>query len=100
MQATKMWDKEEIKDLILKSNKMVQRSLVKLFEKQTEDEKMSEETKEHNGVGFNGVDSKFLTSLAKQVQQGRTLSEKQMTHARKKLVKYSGQLTKIANGEI
>jgi hypothetical protein len=97
---TKVWTKEEIKDLIGKSNKMVSRSLVKLFEKQTEDEKSSEETKHHNGVGFNGTDGKFLSSLAKQVLQGRTLTEKQLTHARKKLIKYSGQLAKIANGEM
>ena len=98
--ATKVWTKEEIKDLLERSNKMVHRSIVKIFEKQTADEKRSEATNHSNGVGFNSVDAHLLSSFAKQILKGYTLSEKQMYHARKKIMKYSGQLAKIANGAL
>jgi hypothetical protein len=96
----RVWTKEEVKHLLQISNKMVQRSIVKIFEKQTEDEKRAETTSHHNGVGFNGVDAELLSSYAKQILAGRTLTEKQMHYARKKIVKYAGQLTKIANGTL
>jgi hypothetical protein len=96
--ATKVWTKEEIKDLLERSNKMVTRSIVKIFEKQTEDEKSSEATNHNNGVGFNGIDAPLLSSFAKQILKGYTLSDKQMVYARKKIIKYANQLTKIANG--
>jgi hypothetical protein len=96
----KVWTKEEVKHLLQTSSKMVHRSIVKIFEKQTEDEKRAETTSHHNGVGFNGVDAELLSSYAKQILAGRTLTEKQMHYARKKIVKYAGQLTKIANGTL
>lgn len=96
----KIWTVEEIKGLLLKSNKMVEKSLVKLYALQTEDEKVSGRTVQSNGIGFNGVDSEILSSFAKQVMQGRTLSDKQIIIARKKIVKYSNQLTRIANTEM
>lgn len=94
------WTKEEILRLIETSDKMVERSLVKLYEKQTEDERNAEETRHHNGVGFSGFDAPFLTSLAKQIINGRQLTQKQLQSARKALRKYAGQLTKIANGVV
>ena len=96
--ATKVWTKEEIRDLLERSNKMVHRSIVKIFERQTEDEKSTEATNHNNGVGFNSVDAQLLSSFAKQILEGRSLSPKQLEWARKKLPKYSNQLAKIANG--
>lgn len=92
------WKKEEIKALLEQSDKMVMRSIVKIFEKQTEDEQRSEQTTHHNGVGFNGVDGEFMSSLAKQIIERGTLTQKQLEYGRKKIKKYAGQLTKIANG--
>jgi hypothetical protein len=98
--ATKVWTKEEIKDLLERSNKMVHRSIVKIFERQTEDEKSTEATNHNNGVGFNGIDAQLLSSFAKQILAGRTLSDKQLYYARKKIMKYAGQLARIANGQL
>ena len=100
MEEKKIWKKEEIKDLLQKSDRAVMRGLVVIYSLQTEDEKKAEETSEHNGVGFSGVDAKFLSSLAKQVMAKGGLSEKQMLHARKKMMKYAGQLTKVSNGQL
>jgi hypothetical protein len=100
MEAKKIWKKEEIKDLLQKNDKAVMRGLVVIYSLQTEDEKKAEETSEHNGVGFSGVDAKFLSSLAKQVMTKGRLSEKQMLLARKKMLKYAGQLTLVSNGKL
>ena len=100
LQMAKTWTKEEIKDLILKNDEMVKRSVIKLYERQTSYEQLVGETEEYNGVGFNGVDSEILSSFAKFIQKAGFLTPKQTTIARKKLVKYSNQLAKIANGLI
>jgi len=95
--ANKVWTNDEIKRLLETNDKMVSRSLVKLYEYQTESEQDAEETHEQNGVGFNGIDAGFLTSIAKQVISGRTLSTKQLASTRKTILKYAGQITRIAN---
>ena len=98
--SSRVWTVDEIKDRLQNSNKMVARSLIKIYEKQTEDERSDEVTKHRNGMGFNAKDAKFATSLAKVVERGGVLSERQIGCARKILIKYSGQLTKIANSEV
>lgn len=96
----KTWTKEEIKELLEKNDEMVKRSVLKLYERQTELEQSSEETREDNGVGFNGADAPILSSFAKFIIKAGFLTSKQTAIARKKLVKYSNQLAKIANGKI
>ena len=95
--VTRVWTVEEIRDRLQTSDKTVERSLVKLLEKQTEDEQRAELTKYRNGMGFNAKDARFGSSLAKVVQSGRHLSPKQIESARKMLTKYSGQLARIAS---
>lgn len=93
----KLYSTEEIRSLLEKSDKAVQRAIVALYSRQTESEKNSEATVEKNGVGFNGFDAKFFSSLAQQIQSGRNLSAKQIAFARKGIMKYSKQLASIAN---
>jgi hypothetical protein len=94
------WTKDTIKGLLQNDDKAVLKGLLRIFSLQTATEQAVEYTKEHNGVGFSGYDAEFLTSLAKgYIQYGR-LTEKQMIHLRKKILRYAGQLAKIANGEI
>lgn len=95
--AGKFWFDSEIKQLLETNDQMVVRSLVKLYECQTADEQVERETKHHNGVGFSAFDASILSSFAQQVKQNRRLSVKQMEIARKKLTRYSKQLTAIAN---
>jgi hypothetical protein len=51
-------------------------------------------------VGFNGFDAEFGTSLAKRLLSGYLLSDKQKVAGRKMIIKYLGQLLKIANKEL
>jgi hypothetical protein len=84
-------------------------ALIKLYARQTADEQQSERTAHDNGVGFNGTDGPFLSSLAKQAIDRRRarnagevpahwtdLSPKQIGAARKCLKKYARQLLEIA----
>ena len=95
----KIWTVEEIKDLVLNNDRAVVKGVVRIFELQTYTEQNSENTINHNGVGFGAFDAAFLSSLAKQVKNGRTLTDNQIKFARPKIAKYAKQLTRIANGE-
>lgn len=93
----KVWTIEEVKHLLEVNDKMVCRSLMKLYEMQTKSEQADGTTQEHNGVGFNGVDAPILTSFANFFQRTGFLTNKQIVVCRKKLMKYSKQLVRIAN---
>lgn len=91
------YSKEDMKVLLEKRNDAVIRAIIVLYTFQTKAEQEIGETTQHNGVGFNGTDGGILSSFAEQLNKGRKLSEKQMIIAKKKIVKYAGQLAKIAN---
>jgi hypothetical protein len=91
-----MITKEFIKTKLLTDQRWLMRGIVAIFEKQTYDEQQTEQTKEHNGVGFTGVDAELMSSFAKQIKAGRTLTTKQLAFAQKKMPKYAGQLLQIA----
>jgi hypothetical protein len=96
------WTVEEIRAKLEESNRWLQRGLLRIYAEQTLDEQATGITHEANGVGFNGVDSEILSSFAEQLQkrnwpEGRDLSDKQLTIARKKMLKYSKQLAMFAN---
>ena len=95
-----MWTKEDIRELLLTDDKAVARGVVAIFNLQTEDEQNVGETSVKNGVGFNGVDANFMSSIAQFYMRRNFLSAKQVEFARKKLLKYSNQLTMIANAKL
>jgi hypothetical protein len=91
-------DRDTIKKKVSSDPRWAQRAIVALLERQTADEQIEHATKEKNGAGFNAFDAEILTSFGKQILAGRTLSERQMAIAFKKLPKYAGQLLEIAEG--
>ena len=93
----KVWDKDEIKAVLVRSDVFVTRSVVKMLERQTSDEARGGYTHEANSVGFSAFDAEFLTSIANQIIDGRNLSVKQIASARKSMLRYAGQITDIAN---
>lgn len=94
------WSVEEIKKLLRENDVFVIRSLLKLYSFQTEVEKKVKSTNGINGVGFNAYDSKALTEIVKVCIANKMLSNGQVEYVRKKLLKYSKQIMKIANGNI
>ena len=93
----KIWTKQMIQDLLRVNPRMVVRSLMVLYQRQTDLEKSTKLALMKNNAGFNNADAEFLTSLAKQVIGGRALSPKQISFASKALMKYHRQLVQIAN---
>ena len=75
------------------------RAIVVLFQHQTASEQASDVTSVENGVGFTGFDAEILSSFAKQIQRGRTLSPKQLAIAHRKLPKYAAQLVRLAEAK-
>jgi hypothetical protein len=89
-------------EMMDRSPKAVVDFLLAMYERQTGDEQQTGSTREENGVGFNGTDARFLSSLAEQALENRRtkkfptdLSPKQIECAKKKLVKYTRQLEDI-----
>jgi len=95
--------KLSIKALLLSDNLAVEKAILALYSKQTENEKVADVTNVDNGMGFTGADAYILTQFAKFIlngawkNDGERLTDGQRTLARKKLPKYAGQLARIAD---
>lgn len=96
----KVWKKEEIKEVLMNNDRFLKRGIVGIYLLQEADEQQLEQTTKRNNVGFNSADAKFLTSLAKRIMEGKELTEGQRKYGRKAMIKYVGQLVKIANKKI
>lgn len=95
--AKRIWTEDEIRDYVQTNDKVLYGAIKKLYDEQTEDEKEAGQTKHYNNVGFNGADSKFMSSVAEFLIRRGYLTEKQKFAARKRMVKYTKQLTRLAN---
>ena len=92
-----MWTKDRISSLLLSNDLAVEKALVAIYDRQTRDEKMSEDTLHHNGVGFSGAHAKRGTYFARWVLSGRHLTGHHLARARSIVLHYTKQLAHIAN---
>lgn len=95
---TKIWTDQEIVELLERNDAAVMRGIIAIYQRQTEDEKSTGDTSHRNGRGFNSVDAKYMTYLAKYCQANRKLTGDHLVKARAKIKKYRRQLVEIANG--
>ena len=91
------WNKEQMAELMAKHDSVLYGALLSLYDCQTADEKADGQTQYTNGVGFNGADASFLSSVAESLKRYGSLTDKQKSVVRKKLNKYMGQITRLAN---
>ena len=96
----KKWTKDTIKEMLERNPKAVTKGVLAIYRNQTRDEQSTQSTNHNNGIGFTGADAGILSSFAEQLLNGRNLSTKQFAIAQKKIMKYAGQLARIANGEL
>jgi hypothetical protein len=89
-----------IRSRLKDSDQWLLRGLLAIYSKQTLDEQIQSQTRHDNMVGFNALDASFLSSLAEQYLKKGSLTTPQIKACRKAMLKYSGQLAKIANGEL
>lgn len=93
----RVWTEDEIRTLVQTNDKVLYGALKNLYDCQTSDEKTDGETSHQNGAGFNATDAPILSSFAQFLAKTGFLTDKQKVVARKKLVKYNRQLTRLAN---
>jgi len=86
-----------VKNKLATDKNWATQALLRIFDLQTEDEKIYETTSVNNKVGFTGADAEILSSFAKQYQNRGFLSPKQMALVYKKMPKYWHQVSKISN---
>lgn len=67
-----------------------------IYSFQDDFEKSAGHTIAANGKGFSGVDSEFMSSLAKQYKDNGYLSPNQMKWVTKVMPKYAGQLLDLS----
>jgi len=92
------WTPEKIIELLdrIPTNQL-HRPLKRLWDRQTQDEKVSWETRHLNAVGFNAYDAGFAGKMVEWWGQKGFYSPKQSESIRKMLKKYRKQLAEIAN---
>ena len=88
--------KEQIKALLVSDNRAVEKGIVTLFNRQTEDEKCDGNTRHTNGRGFNYKDAPYGSYMAKWVLSGKRLTGKHLAAARRMCVFYSKQLVEVS----
>jgi len=91
------WTKEEVLAKLEDSDNWVERGILAIYRKQTEDEKCLEHTKWANSVGFSAFHAKLGTYYANWLLKGNHLSGNHLVKARKLIKHYAGQLATIAN---
>lgn len=90
-----VWTKEMIQDLINTSDAALYRSILKIYENQTDDEQEYFTTRHYNDVGFSGVHAEIMTSYAVFYEKNKYLTKNQKVVARKIMKKYAGQIIKM-----
>lgn len=86
-----------IKSNLLQNPAWVERAILALYAKQTEDEQASLDTRHHNNQGFTSADARRFSFVAQFIQNGGHLTrEKALGIYAVRLQKYAGQLAVIA----
>lgn len=83
---------QRLKSQIARNNNQAVKALLTIYRNQTYEEQTVQETIEDNGIGFNGTDAEFCSSLAENYLRFHRLSDKQYNSLRKVMQKYAGQL--------
>ena len=94
----KQW-KKELQSLLLVSDKALEKSIIRIYERQTYTEQEAGQAIIEDGVGFNKFDASLMSSFAKQLNDGWHLSDKQKEIARKVMPKYWRQLMNISKAQ-
>lgn len=94
------WTAAQIIALLDRDNLAVERAVVAIFNRQTDDEQASDTTRHRNGRGFNAFDAGRGGYYARWILSGRSLSGTHLDRARRMVKRYVGQLQEIAQGRV
>ena len=93
----KLFSREDIRAILLKSDRAVERAMLCLYDRQTQDEQSSSITRYSNQRGFSGAHSIRGSYYARWVLSGKALSGVHLQKARKIALSYARQLAEVAN---
>ncbi len=91
----KQW-KNYLKELIKHNDRAVIRGVIQIYNRQTFDEQVEQESNVVNGIGFNKNDAPFMSTVAIAFISGKEVDKKTFEIARNKLVHYWKQLMQIS----
>jgi hypothetical protein len=86
------WTKDSIKTLLLTNPRAVERAMLVLFARQTEDERVNQTTRHENARGFTAAHARKGSYYAKWVRSGRNLTGHHLDRARTMALHYTRQL--------
>ncbi len=87
-----VYTKEFIQEKLSNDLRWIERGVLVLFNRQTEDEKTQLGTHWDNGRGFNKSDSRYLSYISNYLMGGRHLSGRHLEKVSSKLPKYWKQI--------
>ena len=85
-----------IKHKLYSDQKWLERGVVAIYEKQTDHERRSGTSLEHNKIGFSGYDAGLMSTYARWLITGGHLAGEHYYKVRNKMMKYASQLARIA----
>lgn len=86
------YTKEVIQAKLSTDIRWIEKAVLVLFSRQTDDEQTNQVTRWENGRGFNSSDSRYLTYIAKYLLGGRHLSGRHLEKVATKMPKYWRQI--------
>ena len=92
----RLYTKADIKALLLSNDRAVERAILAIYARQTNEEQSSQETIHSNGIGFSGAHANLGSYYANWLKSGRHLTGIHLEKARKIASHYVGQLAEIA----
>lgn len=93
------WTKEAVQALLDLSDGAVERALLAIWKFQTDAEQRTEETRDHNDIGFSAFHAKPAAYYVSQLKRGYKLPASKMAKARNMMKRYWKQLLEIANAK-
>ena len=91
----KQW-KHYIQDLLKKNDNAVVRGVIQIYNRQTFDEQVEQESNVENGIGFSKNDAPFMSTVAIAFITGKKVDAKTFEIARNKMLHYWKQLMEIS----
>ncbi len=95
----KQWE-SYLKDLLRLNDNALLKSIVLIYDSQTNEEKSKRKSVEDNLVGFSKVDAYEMSRIAQKIKAGKELTPKEMTKSRNKMQKYWKQLMNISKANM
>lgn len=93
--SQKQWE-AYLKDLLKTNEAALVKSIVLIYDRQTDEEKNKGESIEDNYVGFSKVDANDMGAIARKIKAGKALTKGELAKSRNKMQKYWKQLMVIS----